>query len=409
MRWAGETRRVQRDIFCGCLFRPPVLWHQRLRSVVAGVGGCEYRNRHRQQNDRQALFDMLDESRFLNRSARLLGTVTRSQQILEMGPGYSPIAPKAGGWQAHVVDHATRDELRSKYAPADVDIDLIEDVDTVWRDGQLHEAVPVDLLDRVDLIIASHVLEHIPDLIGFLQSASRLVRLGGSLSVALPDRRYCFDCFRPWTTTGGLLEAHQRNLTRHSLNTAYDHMAYSATVDGQLAWGPHPIGQPLLMDPFEAAARTAGLSNARVDGPYQDYHAWQFTPAGFRLAMLEVAALGISDWQVTELHGPENFEFFAVMRRGSVKRSDPVSLQAERQRLLLAQLAETREQIDFILTAAQATAEREVGAHQQLTAKLADHDRQLQELAETFAWLRTALGPVQRAWRTLRGKRSGHA
>ena len=342
----------------------------------------------------------------MDRVTRLLGTVNRSQQILEIGPGYSPIAPKADGWQTHVVDHATRDELRAKYAPANVETDLIEDVDTIWRDGALHKAVPADLLNRVDLIIASHVLEHIPNLVGLLQSASQLVRLGGSLSVALPDRRYCFDCFRPWTTTGALLEAHQRNLTRHSLKTAFDHMAYSATVDGQLAWGPRPVGEPLLMDPFEAAASTANSPVIHLGGPYQDYHAWQFTPSGFRLVMLELAAMGISDWEVTELHSPENFEFFVIIRRGGIPRMDPVRLQVERQRLLLAQLVETQEQINFILGTAEATAAGKIDVHAELVAKVADHDRRLQELSETLAWLSTALGSVRRAWRTLRGSGS---
>ena len=339
---------------------------------------------------------------------RLLGTVDRSQQILELGPGYSPVAAKSAGWRTHVVDHATRDELRAKYASADVDIDLIEEVDTIWRGDPLHEAVPANLLDRVDLLIASHVLEHIPDLIGFFNSASRLIRQDGSLAVALPDRRYCFDCFRPVSTTGALLEAHQRKLTRHTVKTAYDHVAYSATVGGQLAWGPHPVAEPVLMDPFEAAARTVTLSDGHQDGPYQDYHAWQFTPAAFRLVMLEIAALGASDWRVTDLHGPENFEFFVVMRRDGVAYFDPVSLQQERQRLLLAHLAETQEQIDFIRGTAKAAVDGKVAAYEDLITKVANHDRRLQELEETLAWQRAALGHVRRAWHTLRGKRSGH-
>ena len=103
----------------------------------------------------------------MNRTERLLGVVDRSQLIIELGAGYNPIAPKADGWNTHVVDHTTRDELRTKYATAAVDVGVIEDVDTVWQGGPLDRAVPAALLGQVDLIIASHVLEHIPDLIGF--------------------------------------------------------------------------------------------------------------------------------------------------------------------------------------------------------------------------------------------------
>ncbi|MDR3534603.1 MAG: methyltransferase domain-containing protein [Rhodopila sp.] len=340
----------------------------------------------------------------MDRITRLLGTANRSQKIIELGAGYCPVAPKSGGWQTHVVDHAERDELRTKYAGAGVDTGLIEEVDTIWRGGPLHEAVPPILSGQVDLIIASHVLEHIPDLIGFFQSATRLVRPDGALSVALPDRRYCFDCLKPWTTTGDLLDAHHRDMNRHSLKTAFNHMAYSATIDGQLAWGPRPVGKPVLMDPFAAAVDTAALFRDQPDGPYRDYHAWQFTPAGFQLVMLELAALGVSDWRVERLDGPENFEFFAVLRRGGAEVSDPVNLQVRRQGLLLAQLAETREQIDFMLGTAGSPPEGRTDHYEELLVRLTDQDNRLREMSETLAWLRAVLRPARRVWRTLRGK-----
>jgi SAM-dependent methyltransferase len=340
----------------------------------------------------------------LNRISRLLGAANRSQQILEIGAGYSPAAPKSEGWQTHVVDHASRDELRAKYNSAGVDTGLIEDVDTIWRGGPLHEAVPAGLLDQVDLIVASHVLEHIPDLIGFFQSASRLVRLGGTLSIALPDRRYCFDCFRPWTTTGGLLEAHDSGMNRHGLKTTFDHMAYSAAADGQIAWGPRPIPEPVLLDPFAAAADAAKSFSHQPDAPYHDYHAWQFSPAGFRLVMLELAALGVSDWHVATMDGPENFEFFVILRRGELQQLDPAMLQFERQRLLLANLAEVREQIDFMLGAAEQEPVQTTDFYKELLGKLADQDQRLLEMSETLRMLRAVLTPCQRVWRTLRGK-----
>jgi SAM-dependent methyltransferase len=323
---------------------------------------------------------------------------------MELGAGYCPIAPKSDGWRAHVVDHAPRDELRKKYAGAGVDTNLIEDVDTIWRGGPLHDAVPAALSGQVDLIIASHVLEHIPDLIGFFQSASRLLKSDGVLSLALPDRRYCFDCFRPWSTTGDLLQAHHRDTNRHSLKTAFNHMAYSAVVDGQLAWGPRPVSEPVFMDPFEVAKDTV-VTYRDQDEQYKDYHAWQFTPAGFRLAMLEQVALGVSDWSVETLHGPENFEFFAVLRRGPGERPDPSALQAQRQALLLAQMAETREQIEFILGMTRLGAQgSRTDISQEILSRLADQDARLREMYETIAWIRAMLRPVRRIWRAVRGK-----
>jgi hypothetical protein len=257
------------------------------------------------------------------------------------------------------------------------------------------------------MVIASHVLEHIPDLVGFFASASRLVTPSGSLSIALPDRRYCFDCLKPWSTTGDLLDAHHRRLTRHSLKTAFNHMAYSALMDGELAWGPRPISLPVLMDPFQAAVETTAAFRNQADAPYEDYHAWQFTPVGFELAILELRALGLIDWHLETLEGPENFEFFAVLRRGEVA-PDPASLQDERRDLLIRQLQEAREQIDFLLGCPVSVNEAvpsPAGAHAAVMGKLVEHDGKLREMAETLTLLRAVLTPVRTVWRSLRSQR----
>lgn len=339
----------------------------------------------------------------LSRVDRLLRTATPSQQLVEIGAGYSPIAPKSGGWNTHVIDHASRDELRAKYAGASVDTRAIEDVDTVWREGALHDAVPPRLIGHVDMIIASHVLEHMPDLIGFFSSASRLVAPGGALSIALPDKRYCFDCYKPTTTTGDLLDAHRRGACRHSLKTAFNHVAYSATVDGQLAWAPRPITPPVLLDSFARAAATAACFNDDETRPYEDYHAWHFTAASFELALMELNEVGLADWHLEALEGPENFEFFALLRRGRGVQLDSEQLKAKRRQLLIDQLTETREQIDFMLGRSEhprSVSEPERAEH--LAAKLAQQDIPLRLTSKYLATIRLALRSLRSLWRGFR-------
>jgi SAM-dependent methyltransferase len=341
----------------------------------------------------------------MDRLERLRGFGDPARQFVEIGASYSPAAPKSGGWRTHVVDHASRYDLREKYATATVDLDQIEEVDTIWRNGPLHEAVPRELLGQVDTIIASHVLEHFPDLIGFLQSASRVVRPGGLLSVALPDRRYCFDCLLPWATTGDLLDAWHRQPNRHSLKTAFNQKAYSAVIDGALAWGPYPVGPPVLMDRFAAAAATVSEYDARAGGPYQDYHAWQFTPSGFQLAMLELGELGLVEWRIETIEGPENFEFFAILRHGRPEPSHPDALQVRRRDLLLRQLDEAREQIDFMRgksSAGATPASVDAPPFRDIEQVLEQHNIKLHEITETLGWLRALLRPVRVLWRTLR-------
>ncbi len=107
-----------------------------------------------------------------SRAENLFGPLPSGARILEIGPSYNPLFPKGGPQQVHVLDHATREELVAKYRDhPSVDTTRIEEVDHVWTNGPLHEAVPRDMHGQYDAFVASHVIEHTPDLVGFLKSA----------------------------------------------------------------------------------------------------------------------------------------------------------------------------------------------------------------------------------------------
>lgn len=132
---------------------------------------------------------------------------------LEIGPSYNPIVPKSSGANVEVLDHAPAQQLRAHYAgDVNVDSNLIEEVDFVTEGRSMVDAVGE--LGRYDWIIASHVIEHQPDLIGFLKDCSALLRANGKLALAVPDKRFCFDVFRPVSSTGALLQAHHEKRTR---------------------------------------------------------------------------------------------------------------------------------------------------------------------------------------------------
>ncbi len=328
----------------------------------------------------------------MDRNALLLGDATPATRIIEIGPSHAPIAPKRGGWNSFVVDHADQAELRAKYDKFGVDLEAIEPVDGVWHGGRLDSAVPPALHGSFDRLIASHVIEHIPDIVTFLNSAQNLLAGAGTLALAVPDKRYCFDALKPITTTGDILAAHAPDGPgRHSRRTLFNQVAYSVGMDGASAWGQHPVHAAHFMNSLTDALAFHEAASEAPDSPYVDAHAWQFTPAAFQLAILELAEAGLIDWRVAECSPAQGSEFIVTLRRGRTAWPEPAQREARRMELLLATLVEQREQIDYaalgglIAIPAQAADPAIARSIADLRAALATQDARMAAIATALA------------------------
>lgn len=287
----------------------------------------------------------------MDRNARMLALVAADARVLEVGPSFSPILPKASGRDVFTLDHADADELKAKYAGHGVDLDRIEPVDFVWRGGPVHAAVPSALHGGFDAMILSHVLEHSPDPIGMLKSAAVLLRDGGVLSLANPDKRYCFDALKPVTGVGEWIEAHVEGRQRHGVRTLFEQSVVSVKNGEAIAW-------PSAAPPSDLRWVEAGFDWPRPpapDAPYVDCHASYFTPASFELLIFEAGQLGLIDFEVARTFPTEGFEFFVTLRKVRPMRLADAELAARRLALHRRVMAELRDQIDAWLGPAVAT------------------------------------------------------
>jgi hypothetical protein len=263
-------------------------------------------------------------------------------RILEIGPSYAPLAPRAEGWNVCVVDHATREELIEKYSdPAlQVGVDRIEDVDVVWHGGPLTKAIGPER-HGFDVCLVSHVLEHTPDFVGFLGGVMQSLAPSGWLSLAFPDMRYCFDLLRTPTRLGEVVAAYVGQPSFHSLATLVDQQIYTVRKGERTSW--HESHQGDLR--FTGSVRGIASLIYSQDDPseYVDAHVWRFTPASFELIILELSALGLLDIHVASIHDTVGCEFFVELRPG-------------------AQLPESAEEIDAARLALLERSVREVAA-----------------------------------------------
>lgn len=291
----------------------------------------------------------------LSRDEKIRGGFSKEMKFLEIGPSYNPLVPKRDGWNVFTVDHATREELIKKYTGhANVDVSRIEDVDFVWTGTSLDELIPAKMHGTFDACVTSHVIEHIPDFVGFFVAVSKLLVPGGIVALAVPDKRFCFDYFRPHSTTGQVLEAHRQGGGRHRSAALFDHVAYVCRNDGSIAWGQAAPGTIDLVTPTLVQAWNLFLTQPSPG--YVDCHGWQFTPSSFELAVLELAALGLIDFEVVQSFPPEGCEFIVQLRKtgAGTSFSDEV-LQAKRLELLERIVEELGQQADYLRASSRLT------------------------------------------------------
>ena len=113
----------------------------------------------------------------------------------------------------------------AKYrSESDVDLSNIEDVDRVWKGERLGTLLH-DKLDTFDAIIARHVIEHLVDPIGFFNPASRLLKEGGQIALAVPDNACASAACAPVSTTDQLISTWRSKRQLHSLASVFDHSA----------------------------------------------------------------------------------------------------------------------------------------------------------------------------------------
>jgi predicted SAM-dependent methyltransferase len=251
------------------------------------------------------------------RKARVLSTIAKRGLGVEIGPSIDPIAPKSEGYRVHVIDHVDRQALLAKYANHPVELDRIEEVDFVWRGESYTELTGRP--KHYDWIIASHVIEHTPDLVSFLADCESILKDDGVLSLVVPDKRYCFDRFRPLTGLGRVVDAHVARRRQPSAGAVAEHHLYAVGKAHQLAWYS---GAPGEYTSIHSAAESRELMRQVRDTPfYKDVHNWCFVPHSFRLLVEDLHALGYARLREVSFHATEGSEFYITLgRRGKGPR-----------------------------------------------------------------------------------------
>jgi SAM-dependent methyltransferase len=195
----------------------------------------------------------------------------------EIGPLSHPLIGKDES-DIYYVDHCSAEDLRKKYAgDPNVNPDNIAPIDYIWSDRPAN-----DLLRDIcplDYVIASHVIEHVPDLIGWLHEMHDTLGVGGSLVLAVPDKRFTFDAYRRTSAMEEIRLGYAERRRRPGLRCIMDHFANVIRAETWAMWDDYEkIGEfPFVHDPSFLSLAAAHYA----EGRYVDVHCWVFTPWSF--------------------------------------------------------------------------------------------------------------------------------
>jgi SAM-dependent methyltransferase len=238
-----------------------------------------------------------------------------TQTGLEIGPLSHPLVTKAeSNGQIFYVDSATAEQLREKYrGDAFVKADAIVETDYLWGRQTLPELVHDKAFDYV---LASHVIEHVPNLIGWLREVATILRDDGILSLAIPDKRYTFDLKRELTSFGALAESFLLDRRRPSVRDVFDHKALATHVDLFKVWD-RELDMSTLKNHESWEAAWRDTQGYQASDAYVDVHVTIVTPASFLDILDGINRLGLLDFSVVNFVDTERYtlEFFVALQR----------------------------------------------------------------------------------------------
>ncbi|CAN7644768.1 methyltransferase domain-containing protein [Mesorhizobium sp. LjRoot246] len=201
--------------------------------------------------------------RTLSRPAQLFENIDQRNGIgLEIGALGNPAALPLVG-KVYYADYCSTAQLRDNHrSNPTVSVDSFVEVDFVTGGGPLHAVVPMAL--RFDYVIASHVIEHVPDIISWLQDVGSVMKPGGVLSLIVPNKHCTFDVRRALSAQKDFFAAYIERRQKPAPIQVFDSYRWH-DINGRLV---HTLDYTIHMA-------------TKAIGEYVDCHCWVFDPESF--------------------------------------------------------------------------------------------------------------------------------
>lgn len=185
----------------------------------------------------------------------------------------------------------SKDEFKVSYCDYFSNKELIKN-HSVVKPQRLKNAVDVDYVvkdsffikhieKKFDLIVANHVIEHIPNMIEWLHNISLILKKNGFLFLTLPHKEYTFDKLRCITNLRELVRNYHENIKAPTIHHVFDQLYYHRPIKAENVWNNN-YNHLLLKQRFGSAEDALNEAKKRLNNNiYVDVHCNVFTYESF--------------------------------------------------------------------------------------------------------------------------------
>lgn len=236
----------------------------------------------------------------------------RSGCGLELSPDINPIVRQVKGLKVEYLDVCSTQKLRDRAVARGRDPYSVPHID---HNLDFHKPILECVRGaQYDFAVSSHVIEHIPNLIGHFSQIDEVLKSRGLYAFLAPDKDLCFDCKKPGSSLGQLIEAFIENRTVSPISSMIDEYYYGVKRGDKAGWA---------ISNQEPLRPKYGFPNNLIKGVISDPskvlqwhgHVWKFTPQSFKEIYRELFDLGLVGLQLEDVVPTEHMEFIVLLRK----------------------------------------------------------------------------------------------
>jgi SAM-dependent methyltransferase len=221
-----------------------------------------------------------------------------NKEILEISPNWAPLVLESDLLEEGTIQYCDRMPSewlsdREKNNPGRVSYNLeVMENDFVWTPGLPLKSCTAK---EFDYVISSHVVEHVPDLLGHLIEVASVLKHGGEYVFVIPNARGTGEYFRRLSEESDVIEHFFRGGDRTSPGQNWDYLRKIIKFDGTSmseknigAFVRHHTDQEAIQDVL------------RCFKEYVDVHCWVFNRESFLTLIDSLGTLKLMPFRVSQ-------------------------------------------------------------------------------------------------------------